>query len=274
MAVREGVSVPQPSPAAADLVLALGGLPFLDDSFHAPMLMTLSAAVRRKADPHAFADLADYLDPGNARLIFKRHARGTVHEHPWIPLSPHQSARVAETTAQIVDALPGWEPLFQLPVHYRKVTEAGIRSATSTLIPQTIYLGDTAFTTATTRPLEETLVHEHAHLWLNQLAEIGDLQHDHAPSDFVLPSGTGGKTLRGVLLAAHFAAAAVQFYHRSGRSEGPAKARTGYLIGYLGGCLDLVIGHPALTPMGEVVTAHLVGFRDRALPGVASDRSS
>ncbi|MGA6172549.1 aKG-HExxH-type peptide beta-hydroxylase [Streptomyces sp. NPDC012600] len=239
------------------LMRDIGGLPFASPGFRATPLLTLAASARRKADPIAFPQLVDYLDPVNAAEIFARHARDTPEEIPWTPLSPEQEAEVAATMERIVKAMPEWKPLFSIPTRFRRM-EGEYVSSTSALIPQTVFLGDVAFTPA--YPLEETLVHEYAHIWMNFIAEIADLQMESALENYTLPSGTGGKSLRGVLLAAHFAAAAVTFYLRSGIGGPRAEERMRYLLDYLDGCNKSTADDAHLTVMGQAVNGELASW--------------
>jgi hypothetical protein len=47
---------------------------------------------------------------------------------------------------------------------------------------------------------------ECAHIWMSFIAEIADLQAESAREDHTLPSGTGGKSLRGTADDAHLTA--------------------------------------------------------------------
>ncbi|WP_330276047.1 hypothetical protein OG205_10765 [Lentzea sp. NBC_00516] len=241
---------------AADFLAATGGVPFVDLDLGHSTLLTAVAAVRRAADPAAFPKLADYLDPAKAQTIFDRHARCHVDVAEYTEFSEAQEERIEQATAEVLTAVPEWTPLFQIPLRFRRMVDDRL-SATSALVPQTIYLGDRAFDNATVT-LAESLVHEHAHVWLNFVAEAFDLQREGASVNYVLPSGTGGKALRGVLFAAHFAAAAITLHSRTGgRPE-----RLAYLVDYLGGCLATSAGKPDLTEMGALVHARLTKFLD------------
>ncbi|MFI9275744.1 hypothetical protein ACIGXM_34345 [Kitasatospora sp. NPDC052896] len=242
----------------ADLLESLGGLPFVSDKFRPPMLLALTCEVRRRADPEAFPNLADYLVPENANRIFARHARHAITEHDWIPLSAREAELVGSSIVAMTGRIANWQDLFGIPIRLRGITVPGIRSQTSTLLPQTIYLGRSAF--AVGWRLEESLVHEHAHVWLNLLGEIQDLQLEGAPRDLVLPSGTSGKSLRGVILAAHFAASAIRMYDLMKFDDGVSEARREDLVDYLGGCLGVATGNPFLSPLGIAVTEFLSAF--------------
>ncbi|WP_020388350.1 aKG-HExxH-type peptide beta-hydroxylase [Kribbella catacumbae] len=183
----------------------IGGVPFIDDATVQPKtILSAVAMVRRNTEPEAFAKPVDYLDPENACQIFERHARSTPDDIQWSPMPAAEQELVGQAESDILGWKPEWAPLLRIPKRYRRMATS--TGSTSVLVPQTIYLGPGAFRDAET--LRETLVHEHAHIWLNFVAEAFDLQAAEAPRDYTLPSGTSGKTYRGVLSAAHFAAAA------------------------------------------------------------------
>jgi hypothetical protein len=234
---------------AAAFFEIIGGLPFVDDSSRASLLLTAVACSRRNAAPEAHKALTDYLDPENARALFKRLARSQVDEFDSSPCSKREQQEIAAAIARIAQVNEAWGSFFAIPIRYRKLP-LPMSSSTSALIPQTIYLGQQAFDSHI--PLEETLVHEYAHIWLNFVMEAYDLQTEEAPRDYVLPSGTSGKTLRGVMAAAHFAAAALKFY-RANHNTLLSTERQAYLRRYLVGCLDAAEQRPCFTPMGCLV---------------------
>lgn len=247
---------------AAALVDGMGGIPFISDTFQPAVLLALTARVRRTAEPDAFPDLADYLDPDNAQWIFERHAVCPAGRHDWVPLGAGETAAVAESTKAIQAVNPHWSGLFSLPMRIRKLVDPLATSSSCTLQPQTIYLGRPAFTAPW--PLEESLIHEHAHIWLNCLAELSDLQTADAPGNLTLPSGTSGKNVRGVLLAAHFAGSALRYYTRSDALTPDADARRDYLRPYLTGCLETLDQQPGMTPMGQQVQQALETLAGRS----------
>ncbi|AVE05385.1 hypothetical protein CYL20_12835 [Pseudomonas palleroniana] len=227
----------------------IGGLPFIDEAVRPATLLTAVACSRRNAAPQAHGALTDYLEPGNARALFKRLATSQVEEFDSTECSALEQQEIHTATARICEVSPTWRGFFNIPIRYRKLLQR-MSSSTSALIPQTIYLGEQAFDSAI--PLEETLVHEHAHIWLNFVMEVYDLQTSQAPRDYVLPSGTPGKTLRGVMAAAHFAAAALKYY-RCLHPSTPDTKRQVYLQRYLAGCLETAAERPYFTPMGRLV---------------------
>ncbi|MGW1056197.1 hypothetical protein [Streptomyces sp. NPDC002521] len=209
-----------------EFITEIGGMPFIDDdSFRLKALLTAVALVRRSAEPEAFTSLGAYLDPENAQRIFDRHARSKVEDLAWDEVPPAESSEAERSSRCIAESMQAWRPLFHMPKRYRRMATS--TSSTSVLVPQTIYLGPGAFRDEET--LRETLIHEHAHIWLNFIAEVYDLQVPQAPNDYVLPSGTSGtsgKTYRGVMFAAHFAAAAASaLLQRSVAGETHVNAR-------------------------------------------------
>ena len=237
-------------------LMTIGGVPFISNIFRPNTLITAVACSRNNSAPKNFPNLADYFSPENARSIYKRLARSKVEEPASTSLSAEELESVKISTENIQSALPQWNSLFSIPIKYRKLFDP-MSSSTSALIPQTIYLGQRAF--SSTILLEEVLVHEHAHTWLNFIMEIYDLQLETAPCDYVLPSGTSGKTLRGVLAAAHFSAAALIFYRHQRFAKG-TEPRQEYLEHYLSGCLQAAFNRPCFTPMGHLVFETLNTF--------------
>ncbi|MEU3302278.1 hypothetical protein ABZ729_20985 [Streptomyces sp. NPDC006678] len=248
------------SPAhAAQLWQALGGTPFLADAFQPRTLLSLTAASRRRADPSAYPTLAEYLDPVKAAEVFRKNARSRTEGIDSVPLEDMVLLRqITEATARIDDRMPQWAPLFRIPIRYRHMPGSRI-SCTTALIPQTIFLGTPAF--AHDRLLEETLIHEYAHVWLTFVSELCDLQVAGSLTQFALPSGTSGKSLRGVLLAGHFAAAAARYFLRPD-ADANSHQRGTELSGYLGGCVTTAADHPELTPVGRLVHADLAAVRE------------
>lgn len=244
---------------AAELWQALGGTPFLADTFQPRTLLSLAAAARRRADPSAYPTLAEYLDPAKAANIFRKNARCRTEGLESVLLEdPQLLEHIAAATERIITRMPQWAPLFQIPIHYRHMPGSHI-SCTTALIPQTIFLGTPAF--AHDRLLEETLIHEHAHVWLTFVSELCDLQVDGSLTQFTLPSGTSGKSLRGVLLAGHFAAAAARYFLRPD-ADADSHRRGTELIDYLDGCVTTAADHPELTQVGSLVQADLAAARE------------
>jgi len=231
----------------------VGGLPFIDDGVRPATLLAAVACSRRNSDPQAHSALADYLEPSNARALFKRLATSQVEEFESTDCSAAEQQAIQAARASVCAVNPAWSSFFNIPIRYRKLLQP-MSSSTSALIPQTLYLGERAFDSHI--PLEETLVHEHAHIWLNFMMEVYDLQTSEAPRDYVLPSGTRGKTLRGVLAAAHFAAAALKYY-RDLHGPQASTQRQSYLHKYLTGCLHIAAQRPSFTPMGCLVFSAL-----------------
>jgi hypothetical protein len=238
------------STVAETFIEALGGLPFVAPAFRAQLLLSVVAGVRRRYDPAAHNLLAEYLEPHNARNLFIRFGRSQIEEPPTVKLKATELRQIRKARSQVLTVRPDWEELLNVPVCYRKLADNRV-SVTSALIPQVIFLGEPAFTTLGI--LAEVLVHEHAHIWLNFLAETSDLQTADATEVYRLPSGTGGKTVRGVLLAAHFAASAHAFHVRC--SSGGNRAL--FLHRYLNGCLDLLCSSNDLSDMGHCVQTSL-----------------
>lgn len=243
-----------------EFLAEIGGVPFLDDATLKPnVLLTAVAVVRRSAEPQIFSSLGDYLDPENAKQVFDRHAKSKIEHVDWEDLSTAEASEVANASRLVVESMPQWRPLFEMPKRYRRMATS--TSSTSVLVPQTIYLGPRAFRDEET--LRETLIHEHSHVWLNFIAEVFDLQVPEAPNDYVLPSGTAGKTYRGVMFAAHFAAsAALALSQRRAQGENHVEERLQYLTQYLDGCLSTMEKRPYGSAVGNLVTNVMAQRRD------------
>ncbi len=235
-------------------VSAIGGIPFIDAEFHPQPLLSVVAARRRSFVPHAHPTLEAYLYPQNARDIFLNHARSRVDEPESTAISDLESELLEDARRRILIVRPDWIDLLMIPVSYRRLLDDRV-SMTSALIPQTLFLGKQAFSSSGI--LSEVLVHEFAHIWLNFLAETADLQTPHADETFTLPSGTRGKPVRGVLLAAHFAAAAHAFH----LADGDRRERAGYLSEYLRRCLELIAHSQNLSRMGQYVFSRLENYQ-------------
>lgn len=244
--------------APEQLLTATGGVAFVNETFRPNVLLSVVAGVRRRFDPDSYPKLADYLEPRNARTLFSRFARSSVDPPESTDPADDDMALIMQSMDQIATVQPSWASLFDIPIVIRKLNDDRV-SVTSALIPQTIYLGKRAFSTLDT--LSEVIVHEYAHIWLNLVAEIADLQTADAQESYTLPSGTGGKSLRGVLLAAHFAASAHSFHQKLGKH--PQRAQ--YLAIYLQDCLDLVTNSRSLSPMGRAVLARLHSYAEQAM---------
>ncbi|MFE1207212.1 MULTISPECIES: hypothetical protein [Streptomyces] len=248
------------SPARArELWDTLGGTPFISGAFKPRVLLSLVASVRKKAAPQAHPNLIDYLDPSNAAKIFHDNARCQTDGIESAAMEQAHEEQVASAVERITQGMPEWAPLFAIPIRYRHMPGTHI-SCTTALIPQTIFLGTPAF--ASDRLLEETLIHEHAHVWLSFVSELCDLQVDGSLTHFTLPSGTSGKSLRGVLLAGHFAAAAAVFFLRP-TADAASRVRGSELTKYLEGCVATAAGHHELSPIGGLVHADLHAAAER-----------
>ncbi|MFJ7412870.1 aKG-HExxH-type peptide beta-hydroxylase [Streptomyces sp. NPDC098077] len=238
-----------------ELMDEIGGVPFVDDATFKPKaLLTAVAVVRRSADPKAYSTLGEYLDPAKAEQVFVRQAAAKPDHIPWGEIASDEAEAIERASELVVSTMPAWRPLFHMPKRYRRMEKS--ISSTTVLIPQTIYLGPEAFRDEET--LRETLIHEHAHVWLHFIAEVYDLQTAEAPHDYVLPSGTANKSYRGVLLAAHFAAAAAAtLRQRADEGDGQVEGRMRFLTQYLDGCLSSLSERPHGSVVGDLVQESL-----------------
>ncbi|EPA96378.1 hypothetical protein D3C76_661440 [compost metagenome] len=166
---------------------------------------------------------------------------------------------IAEAKNNLKALLPEWKNLLDIPIKIHKLLNQQV-SLTNPLLPQQMFLGEAAFTTIT--DLEEFLVHELSHIWSSLIAEIYDFQLKNSSNNYVLPSGTGGKNPRGVLLACLFAVSAVNYYQRL-LTSGSVRARSErlvYLHQYFFKSLATLQASDELSEMGKLITSRLDAF--------------
>jgi hypothetical protein len=233
------------------------GLPFIHDGFDPGVLATFVSKLRRQIDGGSSTDLFRYLDPAVATEIYRKHVADCPVPLDHRQLCGKQQVQLGSAIGRIIERLPHWKPLFSLPVEWRKLINDQI-SSTNPMIPQHIFLGTQAF--SSDQVLEETVVHEMSHTWCSMIAEVRDFQEHDAPHDLVLPSRTSNKSVRGVLLAALFSAAALRLYVREEKSAPNIAARTETLIRYLEGCLDTLQSCRGVSETGQLITRALRGF--------------
>lgn len=242
----------------------LGGVPFVDEHFnHARFLSALAGTRSAFAVNDQEPTFIRCLEPEHAVVLYGTRVSGKGFHPPGRQMSAEEIVSVARALYRIRETAPDWRPYFDLSVEVVRWNSKKM-SMTNPFIPQTVFLGDGAFFSSA-GILEEIMVHEYAHVWLGMLAEIRDFQKPDCPGNYVLPSGTGSKDPRGILLAAHFAAAVIsylQFYVNDGRCIGRMSERLDYLRWYLQAALSLPI-HESLTAMGAAVHQRLTDFLSR-----------
>lgn len=156
--------------------------------------------------------------------------------------------------------LPEWENLLEIPVNIHKMLNQQV-SLTNPVLPQQMFLGEAAFTSIT--DLEELLVHELS--WSSLIAEIYDFQLKDSSNNYILPSGTGGKNPRGVLLACLFAVSALN-YHQRLISTGSLRVRPerlDYLTQYFLKSLVTLKTSAELSEIGKLITSRLDDFSSK-----------
>lgn len=236
--------------SATETLNRIGGVPFLD-TIHEQTLCTLVCLQRRRAHPGAKVDLERYFAPERASTTYEHFlpARTSTKMREAAPLPPDKQELIGDSLSRVGAARPEWRQLLAVPVQFRQEPDDQVRSSTNLYVPQMVWLGPRAFESRAM--LDETLIHELAHVWLNFLVELHDLQVPESTARFVLPSGTKGKSLRGVLFAGHFAAAARRYFETVPGDE--AAGRTHRLQQYLSGCVSTSAGHADLSVMGRRV---------------------
>ncbi|WP_155123236.1 MULTISPECIES: hypothetical protein [Burkholderia cepacia complex] len=243
------------------LLSEIGGLPFIDREFSARKLLTFVAMLRRDIDDARHPPQA-YLDPHLSAELYREKGRGSVIYPLSSELTQMDSATVQEIVGRIVKQRPDWKSLFEIPLIFRRLDTDQV-SLTNPLIPQQVFLGTRALSDEFLLP--ETIVHELSHVWSGFILEIFDYQHDGCPENYVLPSGTPNKDIRGVVLAALFAAAVLDFYVSNPNCAQHARisARISYLRSYLDGCIDTVFHSHHTSSMGRAVTERLAAYTSR-----------
>lgn len=226
----------------------------IDADFKVSTAVTLVARNRQRRSNLANLELADYLTPQVAREVFKQTLGDSMIEPFAHALSEDESAMLLSSLAALTNGFPAWSPYFEIGIRFGKLHAVRSRSTTSIVFPQHIYLGPKAFESSLT--LQESLVHEYSHTWLNFLCELQDFQVEPAVARYTLPSGTGGKTPRGVLYAAHFAKTALLFYEGLPQTHLHVERMT-FLRSYFEGCIAALEGCDEFSDMGRVVYEQL-----------------
>ena len=226
--------------------------------FNSTKLLTLVAVVRKNIVGGELP-LTTYLQPDFATTLYKRHIEGAPAFPPHQALSNAEQIMLAEAKSNLKTLLPEWTRLLDLPVNIYKLLTQQV-SLTNPVLPQQMFLGQAAFSSMT--DLGELLVHELSHIWSSLIAEIYDFQLKDSSNDYILPSGTGGKNPRGVLLACLFAVSAMN-YHRRLLSSGSVRARPerlDYLHQYFLKSLATLQASTELSEIGKLITSRLDAF--------------
>jgi len=250
-------------PASPVDLTAIGGLPFIDQSFDAMLFLSAVSGTRAGmlgGIPAGSRGYSALLEP--KRIISALTTRLTERDFfpPHTELTATDRRRVDLALRRVKASSRMLGTLFDLPVRLLR-WKSGKVSMTNPFIPQTIFLGEGAMQ-STFGMLEEVIVHEFAHVWLGMLCEVLDLQKHGSKQVYILPSGTDSKDARGVLLATHFAGAVITYLIDSAESVplvGRRAERLHYLQWYLRHALQIPITSD-LTPMGWAVFERLRQF--------------
>ena len=239
----------------------INGLPFVDDSFKPNKLLTLVAMLRSNIDEAKLKNPVDYLSPKVAYDIYhKCSGQNNTDFINACALSIQEKKQIRDAIDFIITQHPNWKTLFSIPIKYQKNLNWEV-SFSNPLIPQQIYLGEQAFINGDTK-LQEIIIHEMSHIWCAFLTEIYDFQTLDSDNNYVLPSGTGNKNVRGILLASLFAASTVIFYGNLFKIEQSDKymSRMNYLYQYLNKSLDTIEYSKHVTKMGSLIIEQLRTF--------------
>ncbi|WLH15277.1 hypothetical protein PSH58_13700 [Pseudomonas hefeiensis] len=242
----------------SEILCEINGLPFVHPVFNSTKLLTLVAIARKNIEGGELP-LTTYLQPAFATTLYNRHIEGAPAFPPHQALGNAEQIMLAEAKSNLKALLPEWTKLLDLPVNIYKLLTQQI-SLTNPVLPQQMFLGEAAFSSMT--DLEELLVHELSHIWSSLMAEIYDFQLKDSSNDYILPSGTGGKNPRGVLLACLFAVSAMN-YHRRLLASGSVRARPerlDYLHQYFLKSLATLQASTELSEIGKLITSRLDAF--------------
>lgn len=242
----------------SEMLYEINGLPFVNPMFNSIKLLTLVAIVRKNIEGGG-SPLHTYLTPDFATSLYQRHIEGAPAFPLHQALSNAEQAMLVEARHNLKTLLPEWTGLFELPVNIHKLLTQQV-SLTNPALPQQLFLGEQAFASMT--DLEESLVHELSHIWSSLIAEIYDFQVKDSANNYTLPSGTGGKNPRGVLLACLFAVSAVNYHHKL-LTSGSARARPerlDYLRNYFIKSLATLQASTELSEIGKLIISRLGEF--------------
>ncbi|MDR8366830.1 hypothetical protein [Pseudomonas sp. JL3] len=242
----------------SEILCEINGLPFVHPMFNSIKLLTLVAVVRKNIEGGELP-LTAYLQPDFATALYNRHVEGAPEFPPHQTLGNAEQVMLAEAKSNLKALLPEWTGLLDLPVKIYKLLTQQV-SLTNPVLPQQMFLGEDAFTSIT--DLEELLVHELSHIWSSLIAEIYDFQLKDSSNSYILPSGTGGKNPRGVLLACLFAVSAVN-YHQRLLASGSVRARPerlDFLHQYFLKSLATLQASAELSEIGKLITSRLDAF--------------
>lgn len=233
----------------------IGGTPFLDDSFESSTLASLVCSVRQQRLSKDGYSFKDFFNPEVARLCYDpSNGYPAVEELPSEALGEPDKSAILATIGGIVAVFPQWNNLLQIPISWQLLRNDQV-SSSNVMIPQHIFVGRRAFSCS--QPLAEIIVHEFSHIWLALIEEVVAIAEKSKPT-LILPSGTGNKDVRQVLIAVAFSAAAVRYYQGVSRQRPLTEqesARLHILIPYTERCLEMVWESEMLTENGAAIAS-------------------
>lgn len=258
-----------------DIYEFIGGVPFVSEGFEPDKLVYLVCKLRHQIDSYdspvysssgvssvgVKTDYSEYLNPEKACSVYKKAIpKENYSISKSRPTTQFEQLAIKKSIDAITIRNPAWKALFEIPIEFRVLQDQHI-SLTNPLVPQVVCLGDSTITSFDT--LNELLVHEMSHVWCSFVCELTDFQNKESPSDLVLPSGTSGKNPRQVILAACFAAAALNFYFSDYKHTGvfKHKKRTSELCLYLEQSIQVLnLNASELNQMGIAFLIDLTSF--------------
>ncbi|TVU78463.1 hypothetical protein FQP87_03695 [Vibrio tasmaniensis] len=249
-------------PEEFSIIDELRGLPMVDKEFQCQLLLSLITHHRSNITKNVIK-LNDCVYPKTAGDVYDKYTDINTDVPTFSELGSNQQIKLAKAIETIKEIMPHWEIYFSLPIDYRFLSASTTVSLTNHCIPQTIFLGEKAFTTS--EWLEEVIVHEIAHVWMGMICELRYFHDTSTNERFTLPSGTKNKDVRGVIFAGHFAAAVLSYFEEKERKllgTTNSKERIIYLKNYLKGCLDILTKDISIKRSGSDLVNRLKKYEE------------
>jgi len=211
------------------LLIEFGGIPFISEELQYVTILSALAQKRQMLSEGSYDDLNQLLIPEEAKVIMT-NKYGICALPSYVLLTQKESVSVRLAIERITKTLPEWMNLFRIPIRFYRTNERETTSFSTAIMPQHILLGRSAFDNEI--KLIECIVHELSHTWLNVYREISPFFHKNNNEEFILPSGTKRKSAKTILLAAGYAAAAIQLYTKIEANRKRRKKVVKYYLKY------------------------------------------
>lgn len=230
-------------------------LPFLDDNYpHGKLLGAVCAMRVTRAENRGvpFRSISPdvLLSPDDATrstCLMLETAEPTFES-----ISSAEEDLVRNSIEKIRFQMPVWEPLFGIPMRYRKIPDhVNAISGSAQKWPQQILLSSRAFSE---EELPEQIIHEHCHQWQYLIQELFPSNQYSEDYNYTLPSGTGKRSPSEVLGAAHVAFTLHRYYRETHQYSQLQDLRA-----YAESCVDILSTLDArLTDSGRTLRDYLI----------------